>query len=128
MTLLTGKRKRQDYRDDSDVGAKDEDATRELFQRAFEAKFKPLERMELTMKKADKEVPHQDFQLDEEPEWSGLSDDEELVETIRHDESHYVDHDTQRHERKAFMVSWPFAGMNLNHINNLQVVETSKFN
>lgn len=103
MAVAIGKRKRQEGAENSDVNSEDEDAARALFQRAFEAKFKPLAHSESTVKKHEPDLSEQKQESDDESEWNGLSEDEEPVETVRHDNSQYTTQDA-RHERKAFMV------------------------
>ena len=97
-------RKRHQLEDGSEHGVEDEDALRARFQRAFEAKFKPLGRSHAALKNSEPEQSGQDMEAEYDSDWSGLSEDEEPVQTIRYDVSLHDGHDVQQHERKAFMV------------------------
>lgn len=105
MAVSIGKRKRQEDEDESGNSVEDEVAMRALFQRAFEAKFKPLERSNAALRETERNEETSDIEVEDESDWSGLSEDEELRETIHHDASQDSGHDVQRRERKAFMVS-----------------------
>lgn len=126
MAISIGKRKRQqheekakgsieneefkhrrigrDEREESNHELEDEAEMRARFQRAFEAKFKPLERSQTVSKHSRLEESEQDIEPDSDSDWSGLSVDEDLVQTIRYDIASPDGHDIQRHEKKAFMV------------------------
>lgn len=115
MAVTLGKRKRQteakpDIRkkcDHNDSEDEDEGTARALFQRAFEAKFKPLE-----TKPKPIEEPSED-EVDDESDgdsaWNGLSEDEEetQVEIVQHAEPTISDDMDRIFERKAFMSSKP---------------------
>ncbi|KAK5706706.1 pre-rRNA processing and 40S ribosomal subunit assembly [Elasticomyces elasticus] len=107
MALTLGKRKRRDVpAPDDDQDSADEGAARALFQRAFEAKFKPLpESVKIQSQVALPEAVEFDDE-DEASDWSGLSDDEAKVEVIKHD---VIDAGEQltKQELKAFMSSKP---------------------
>ncbi|KAK3652474.1 pre-rRNA processing and 40S ribosomal subunit assembly [Elasticomyces elasticus] len=107
MAVTLGKRKRRDVpAPDDDQDSADEGAARALFQRAFEAKFKPLPE---SVKIQPQAAPLEAVELDDEDEasdWSGLSDDEAKIEVIKHD---VIDAGEQltKQELKAFMSSKP---------------------
>ncbi|KAK3620684.1 pre-rRNA processing and 40S ribosomal subunit assembly [Elasticomyces elasticus] len=107
MAVTLGKRKRRDVpAPDDDQDSADEGAARALFQRAFEAKFKPLpESVKIQSQVALPEAVELDDE-DEASDWSGLSDDEAKVEVIKHD---LIDAGEQltKQELKAFMSSKP---------------------
>jgi len=104
MAAPTGKRKR----DDSDDGSEDEGAVRARFQRAFEAKFKPLD---VRKPSPSPELIVDDIEDDEDEEdletsdWEGLSDDDGAVEVV--ELAVFPSHDASaiEREKKAFMVS-----------------------
>ena len=107
MAVSIGKRKRQEDGDDQQSDSEDENVTRALFQRAFEAKFTPLERRQSTIFEATQGVEPDEDEDEEESasDWSGLSaEEEDPVETVQYSTSMAGDSDLQRHERKAFMV------------------------
>ena len=106
MAVSIGKRKREQNDDGSDAGSGDEDAMRALFQKAFEAKFKPLP------PKEPQNDPDQQCEAGEisensasSEEWDGLSDEDEPVQIISHNESSPESPVDQAHERRSFMVS-----------------------
>lgn len=101
MAISPGKRKRQDDEGDRANSSEDEDAMRALFQRAFEAKFRPLER---TVSEREPESELEDEHEIIESDWSGLPSDDEQIETIQHKTASTENNDLQRHQRKAFMV------------------------
>ncbi|KAK4961097.1 pre-rRNA processing and 40S ribosomal subunit assembly [Elasticomyces elasticus] len=107
MAVTLGKRKRRNVpAPDDDQDSADEGAARALFQRAFEAKFKPLpESVKIQSQAAPLEAVEFDDE-DEASDWSGLSDDEAKVEVIKHD---VIDAGEQltKQELKAFMSSKP---------------------
>lgn len=87
--------------------AKDKDAqkyVKDAFQRAFEARFKPLERSK--RKQKDNTPPLIDTEavnFDDESEWEGLGSVEDEVQVIEHQDL-LLDTDEQTPESKAFMV------------------------
>ena len=104
MAVSIGKRKRRQDSDASEDGLEDEGAMRARFQKAFEARFHPLE-----SKPAIPDVRSEDDVEDagaigEESDWSGLSEDQDPVETIDHSVPQHDDQDVYRQEKKAFMV------------------------
>ena len=108
--MSIGKRKRS-VDDDSDRNAEDDDLMRARFQRAFEAKFKPLDRSDIAQRPSTDEDDGIYDGTSEASNWSGISDDEEIggsaeeaIETIDHTSTLGMDHDSERSERKAFMV------------------------
>lgn len=121
MAMTIGKRKRSVPPEDVADGSEDEDAMRARFQKAFEKKFKPLEVSKVPAKEIDEEsedsedfesdddleVNEEDDEDDEECDWSGLSDDENHVEVVDYNATKRSteDEDTQRREKKAFMVA-----------------------
>lgn len=60
----------------------DGETARALFRRAFEAKFKPLEKVDKSkVKPVESEPEDEDLS---ESDWDGLSDEEDAVEVVRH--------------------------------------------
>lgn len=106
MAVSIGKRKRQEDEDDKKGDSGDEDAMRALFQRAFEAKFKPLERTVVTFPEPQNEAEFDEADNSDgtDSDWSGLSGDQDPLETIQYSVSHADNLDVQRNERRAFMV------------------------
>lgn len=106
MAATLGKRKRQpDVIDDSTQshGASDEETLRSRFQRAFEAKFKPLQghtrpRVSATPEEIDP------ASSEEDSDWSGILDGDDNVETVKHDGIHNFCGPDSNSETKAFMV------------------------
>lgn len=103
MATSTRKRKRNVDDNDSAAGVEHEEVLRALFQQAFEAKFNPLQHS-LAISKPDNEENPTEDEGDSDSEWSGLSADEEAVETIRHSASQRAAPIVEKHEQKAFMV------------------------
>lgn len=105
MAVSIGKRKREHDDDGANADSEDESAMRALFQRAFEAKFKPL---------PPAEVPNRIDQLSESndsredsadsEEWDGLSDEDESVEVICINQPSSDAHLDLARERRTFMV------------------------
>ena len=103
MAVSTGKRKWQEENNDQEPGLRDEGAVRDLFQRAFEAKFKPLERLTPLIRELEPvETDNQDHE--EDSHWDGLSEDEKPVEIVNQNGVNSAIPDIQRHEMKEFMV------------------------
>lgn len=108
---VLGKRKR---RTPSHVTNKDEQDSsdedmRARFQKAFEAKFKPLPQSIKTAKAiTPKEISENNEGADDdddESDWEGISSGEdEIVEVINHRSEHDIDREEQKREMKAFMV------------------------
>ncbi|EME42884.1 hypothetical protein DOTSEDRAFT_80470 [Dothistroma septosporum NZE10] len=86
MAVALGKRKRrtitEPQSESNQSGSEDESNARALFQRAFEAKFEPLDKP--TKPVAEEHMEHEDDDGLEEENWSGLSEneDEDKIETI----------------------------------------------
>lgn len=97
-------RKRHQHDTGSNHVDEDEEAMRARFQRAFEAKFKPLDRSQVALKDSQQDESGEDLEAETDSDWSGLSEDEEPVQTIRYDASIQNGHEIEQHERKAFMV------------------------
>ncbi|TKA78052.1 hypothetical protein B0A55_02124 [Friedmanniomyces simplex] len=112
MAVTLGKRKRRDILvAESEQEHIDDDDARALFQRAFEAKFKPLEE---TVRPIDRpEAVPSDHALNEgddedrTSDWNGLSDDDARVEVVEHDTADEAGDQLARQEQKAFMSSRP---------------------
>lgn len=107
MAVTLGKRKRCDKAlasEDQDSSSSGDENVRALFQKAFEAKFRPLKvrKPSKTNNPPVEEVDNAEEQ--EESEWSGLSGSERDVEIIEHDAPQNTDRDQLRRETKAFMV------------------------
>lgn len=76
-----------------------------IFQRAFEAKFKPLP---VEPKKAKVEpIEVQEEEDEEESAWSGISDDDDNVEVIEYKDSRLNEDENSKAEMRAFMSSKP---------------------
>lgn len=119
MAVTLGKRKRRaevDLTNHADSGEiEDEAVARALFQRAFEAKFKPLgnkvesiksESTAVDISRDNDEHDDDDDELKED-EWSGLSDDGGKVEVVQIEIPDRTNSNDQRWEKKAFMSSKP---------------------
>lgn len=122
MAVSTGKRKRRDDVEDSNQSNSDDDDIRARFQKAFEAKFKPLEANQKPQKDAEQEQndPQEDDQDDpEDSDWSGLSEEEgeeeEGVEVVSHAEAKPNDDMAQRRGAKSFMVRQVKADVSAKH-------------
>lgn len=108
MAVTLGKRKRRGDLGESGSDSSSEEDVRSLFQRAFEAKFKPLKKDERPKgPTAETEAVNLSDEL-ENSDWSGLSDDEEGqggdIEVVNHDVVQAEDEEARRQEMKAFMV------------------------
>ncbi|KAI6881953.1 hypothetical protein KC363_g6094 [Hortaea werneckii] len=113
MAISIGKRKRRDDIEDSKHSSSDDDDIRARFQKAFEAKFKPLEVNEKPQKDAapEQHVAQDDNQDDtddlEDSDWSGLSEEEDGVEVVSHAEAKPTDDIARQRGAKSFMSSKP---------------------
>ncbi|KAI7085867.1 hypothetical protein KC356_g5518 [Hortaea werneckii] len=113
MAVSIGKRKRRDKVEDSNTSSSDDDDIRARFQKAFEAKFKPLEVNEKPQKDAapEQHVAQEDNQDDtddmEDSDWSGLSEEEDGVEVVSHAEAKPTDDIARQRGAKSFMSSKP---------------------
>lgn len=105
MAVTLGKRKRRvAVRGDNDQSSNEEADARALFQRAFEAKFKPLEQNE-KLEKATQQVDPNDAEGDGTgSDWDGFSEDESNVHVVEHAVVGDALDDDARAEMKAFMV------------------------
>ena len=104
MAVSIGKRKRGSDPEADGDGLEDEGALRARFQRAFEAKFKPLERVEPIPSKADDEISDEEDEGADESDWSGLSDEAEAVVVVQHGSTEYDEQYSRRQDKKEFMV------------------------
>ncbi|KXS98242.1 hypothetical protein AC578_6275 [Pseudocercospora eumusae] len=90
MAVALGKRKRRaepEKKVAATVNSDSEDdaEARALFQKAFEAKFKPLEVQPVRPEDADENDSHDhDDESAEESDWAGISEDEDEVEVVEH--------------------------------------------
>ncbi|KAI6891536.1 hypothetical protein KC318_g15553 [Hortaea werneckii] len=115
MAISTGKRKRRDDVGDSNHSNSDDDDIRARFQKAFEAKFKPLEvnqkpQKDAALEQNDAQEEEQDDQDDpEDSDWSGFSEGEEEdgVEVVSHAEAKPNDDVARQRGAKSFMSSKP---------------------
>ncbi|KAF2170884.1 hypothetical protein M409DRAFT_18856 [Zasmidium cellare ATCC 36951] len=116
MAVTLGKRKRRAYvrseeprqRERSRSDSEDDETARALFQRAFEAKFRPLELSKKTESR-DEDDESDDLDDDEglESDWSGLSEDEDAVEVVELSQPNVDAEDGGDFGKKAFMSSKP---------------------
>jgi len=111
MAVSLGKRKRREVSTvESEHGELDDCDARALFQRAFEAKFQPLEVTEKLPSAPETVLLGDGFDPDDEEsvisDWGGLSDDEAQVEIVKHDAMDAAGHQLAKQEQKAFMVSF----------------------
>ncbi|KAI7070359.1 hypothetical protein KC352_g42614, partial [Hortaea werneckii] len=113
MAISTGKRKRRDDVQDANNSNSDDDDIRARFQKAFEAKFKPLEVNQKPQKDAalEQDVVQEDDQDDsddlEDSDWSGISEEEDGVEVVSHAEAKTNDDMARQRGAKSFMSSKP---------------------
>ncbi|RMZ09911.1 hypothetical protein D0862_03432 [Hortaea werneckii] len=113
MAISTGKRKRRDDVEDANNSNSDDDDIRARFQKAFEAKFKPLEVNQKPQKDAalEQDVVQEDDQDDSDDlndsDWSGISEEEDGVEVISHAEAKPSDNMARQRGAKSFMSSKP---------------------
>lgn len=108
MAVSIGKRKREQCEDDSDDGSEAESAMRALFQKAFEAKFKPLPLTE-TQHDVDDHVEADEISEDsaQSDEWDGLSDKGGPLEVINLNLASDHGQLDLAQERRSFMVGKP---------------------
>ncbi|KAK6414733.1 pre-rRNA processing and 40S ribosomal subunit assembly [Oleoguttula sp. CCFEE 5521] len=106
MAVTLGKRKRVapivPVSEHEDKSSDEDTAARALFQRAFEAKFNPLEKVANATEDAVREI---NDDLDDES-WGGLSDDEDVnvnVEIVQHQALDRLDPTQRKRELKAFL-------------------------
>lgn len=102
----------------SESAGSDSEDMRDIFQRAFEAKFRPLE-VERKKPKVE-EVVESDEEEQEEEDWSGISSaEEDKVEVFEYTDKRSANDRASKAELRAFMVpipSPPFAFNSLNEI------------
>nr|POE56667.1 uncharacterized protein c3f10.08c [Quercus suber] len=107
---VLGKRKRRAPSRDlsrEEVESSDEDM-RARFQRAFEAKFKPLPQRTIPADSIPVETNQSVEEDDDISDWEGItSADEDTVEVVHHHSEHEVSREEQKRELKAFMSSKP---------------------
>lgn len=92
MAVKLGKRKRSEVATkeqppapQSDSDSDDDRATaRALFQKAFEARFKPLEIKPVEQNDALDEEPEDEEDTESRSDWSGITSDEDEIEVIEH--------------------------------------------
>ncbi|KAI9837485.1 MAG: hypothetical protein M1819_007133 [Sarea resinae] len=118
MTALLGKRKRQkvrtDERDDADGDHGEENGDLQaIFQRHFEAQFKPLQQVkkgpqkETAVVEREEDEEEEEEEEEEESDWGGFSDHSaQEVEVIEHTTQASRDR-ASKDEMKAFMSSKP---------------------
>ena len=114
MAATIGKRKRRIDRNPDPPGrlskseglSGDESTARALFQKAFEAKFQPLQLSVTTATQASKtELEEDRLEHDSGSEWDGLSNSEHEIEVVEHVASEYTIADGVSTSKKSFMVS-----------------------
>jgi len=99
--------------EDANNSNSDDDDIRARFQKAFEAKFKPLEVNQKPQKDAalEQDVVQEDDQDDSDDlndsDWSGISEEEDGVEVISHAEAKPSDDMARQRGAKSFMSSKP---------------------
>lgn len=102
--MSIGKRKRDGGDSASDDEFEDESAMRARFQRAFEAKFKPLERLQPLRRIVEMGTGDANESNESDSDWSGLSADGDLVDVVHYDGTHDGQQQDDKLEKKAFMV------------------------
>ncbi|KAJ4348993.1 pre-rRNA processing and 40S ribosomal subunit assembly [Ascochyta clinopodiicola] len=116
MAPQLGKRKRvtreeleRPSRSPSPSSGSDNEDMQELFRRAFEAKFKPLDVAPKKPKVEKTPIVDEAEEDEEESDWSGLSDDESnKVEVIEYIDAAYdSDEEASKAAKRAFMSSKP---------------------
>lgn len=109
MAVTLGKRKRRtDVRAGSPAAedaSSDDETARALFQRAFEAKFKPLEKAVIQNGEDGEDESEDDGELEEDSDWSGLSEGEEEVQIVEATHPSRPDAHEMKAIKKSFMVS-----------------------
>lgn len=108
MAVILGKRKRRAQLEGDNTSHQTPDVASEedlkaAFQRAFEAKFKPLRNAPKPVAKPEIEEQLYDG-MDEESDWEGFDSGEE-VEVIQHAELSAAELEADRKRKKAFLVS-----------------------
>lgn len=124
MVVTLGKRKRQTEAAKEVVPApgsdsEDDAKARALFQKAFEAKFKPLDVQPVrAAESSEDDIEDEDADGDEESDWSGVSGGEDEVEIIEHAQP---DIDAifggLKHGKKSYMVSEILQPLDINVAN-----------
>ncbi|QIW98648.1 hypothetical protein AMS68_004166 [Peltaster fructicola] len=106
MAVMLGKKRRraepEDHHEAAESSSDDEATARALFQRAFEAKFKPLDKEALSLQPSEQESDESN-DVEAEDDWEGVSgsDDVEVIEV--HDSGNAMDQASLSREKKAFM-------------------------
>jgi hypothetical protein len=109
MATALGKRKRQSAKMTEDVRQEDSEDSRsaelnaqEIFRRHFEAQFKPLPQVKKPAKALEERL---EDESEENSEWDGISDTEELaVQVVEHTDAQSRMATMSKEELKAFMV------------------------
>ena len=88
-----------------------DDDLKTQFQKAFEAKFKPLDtslKLKTTKPPSHGTVKNLESASDSSSDWSGLTDEDDLIEVIEDDSAHHtISEDTLLSDKKSFMVIRP---------------------
>ncbi|WPH00894.1 Hypothetical protein R9X50_00372800 [Acrodontium crateriforme] len=84
-----------------------DDDIRARFQRAFEARFKPLETPKVPVRQDASGDESDEAEVQADSDWSGISDEEDAVEVVEHGPGIELDREEQKREMKAFMSSKP---------------------
>lgn len=106
--MSLGKRKRSQPRDEDESHPEDEDVLRARFQRAFEAKFRPLERSTTGPVKDERPALDDGHEESDDSDWSGFSEaDEDDVQVVAHSAPNGRHKDMDRSQQRAYMSSKP---------------------
>jgi hypothetical protein len=108
MATTLGKRNRRSSRSPEDSRQDEEQSgsfgrdAQEVFRRHFEAQFKPLPQVEKTVKVFEEEP---DDESEEDPEWDGISDEEQTaVQIVEHTDQLSQITTMSKGELKSYMV------------------------
>ena len=104
MAETIGKRKRATVRTSPGPSDEGDAELRVKFQRAFEAKFKPLEPSNIPTKNVASSQDSESAYESDDSDWKGLSEDDDSVEVFDVVEGGVDEPLDVKRERKAFMV------------------------
>ena len=109
MAVSLGKRKRAARKEESESGSEDDDDMRARFQKAFEAKFRPLEKTATSRVERDDPPADTRSEASEASDWGGFSDDDDDdgVQVIAHQAANGDFPELDRSQQRAYMSSKP---------------------
>lgn len=108
MAVSLGKRKRVGPKEVHESSPEDEEDMRTRFQRAFEAKFRPLKKTEApAIQQDESDLEKDDDDESDDSDWDGFSSDDDQVEVVVHAAANGSFPEMDRSQQRAYMSSKP---------------------